>query len=138
MTAVDTSNTNSSFTPHMTFNTRSPRIWQPAKVQQRHARVLSESVHLSAQTGASAATLIPATPLSLAHATQTTNVPSWDAALIDTGSGPVGNGAFNKTNPWIRSSDVLRMSFALNPASHKKASPTLVQWQIEYACVWAE
>jgi hypothetical protein len=98
----------------------------------------TSSIDFAVQTGANSSSLMPATPLALAHTTTSTNVPNWDVALIDTGPGPIGNGVFNTANPWIRSSDVLRVTFTLNPTSDKKASPTLVQWQIKYDCVDAE
>ena len=92
---------------------------------------------LSAQTGDDLAHLRPGTPVQLADAKTSTNVgpmgQNYDVALIETGQG--GTGAFDQTNPFTRSGNVLRVLIQLNPTTTQLAAPTLLQWKVQYDCV---
>ncbi|HEX4340929.1 MAG TPA: hypothetical protein VH062_33705 [Polyangiaceae bacterium] len=97
----------------------------------------SANIVLSAQTGDDLANLRPGTAVLLATATTSTNTgPSgqnYDVALIEAGQG--GNGAFDKTNPFTRSGNLLRVLIQLNPTMNQLQAPTLTQWKVQYDCV---
>jgi hypothetical protein len=94
------------------------------------------SIALSAQSGTSTQTLVPATPVPLATATTSTSLPSFDLALIDTGS--AGTGAFNRAKPAVVSSTVLRVTITLRPTADYQQPPTLLAWKVQYDCVPSE
>ena len=91
---------------------------------------------MSAQSGADSSSLSPAVPLQFAKATLSTDTgPSnqnYDIGLIDTGHN--GTGVFNTANPGVTSRDFLRITITLNPTVDHLASPTLLQWKIQYDC----
>jgi hypothetical protein len=94
----------------------------------------SASIDFSAQTANTTATLATAQVVSVAHATMSTSVPSWDVALLDTKTG----GVFAAASPAVVSKNLLRITITLNPTTDKKASPTLTSWKVQYDCVDAE
>ncbi|HTB77741.1 MAG TPA: hypothetical protein VK762_31065 [Polyangiaceae bacterium] len=98
------------------------------------------SIVLSAQSGATASTLLPAMPLLLATATQDTNtgpdMQNFDFAFIDTGTS--GSGAFDVAMPPVTSGALLRVTITLNPTADLQQAPTLDQWKVQYDCVSAE
>lgn len=92
------------------------------------------SIDFSAQT-ANASTAWGTAPLvTVAHATSSTSLPSWDAGLLDTKTG----GVFAAASPAVVSQNLLRISITLNPTTDKKASPTLTSWKVQYDCADAE
>ncbi len=94
----------------------------------------SASIDFSAQTANTSGTLGSAQSVTVAHATTTTSLPAWDAALLDTKTG----GVFAAASPAVVSKNLLRVSITLNPTTDKKASPTLNSWKVQYDCVDAE
>jgi hypothetical protein len=98
------------------------------------------SIVFSAQSGPSAATLLPAKPVLLATAMQDTNtgpnMQDFDFAFIDTGAN--GTGAFNVAMPPVTSRSVLRITITLNPTPDLQQTPTLNQWKVQYDCVSSE
>jgi hypothetical protein len=97
----------------------------------------SSSIVFSAQSGADTSHLLPATtPVSLATATQSTALPAYDVALIDTGSSATG--AFNLASPKVASGNVLRVTITLKPTTDLLTAPTLLGWKVQYDCVPAE
>jgi len=94
------------------------------------------SIDFAAQSGPTAAGLLPTTPVSVAHATASTALPAFDVGYIDTGSG--GTGAFNKASPTVASDAVLRLTATLNPTTNQQATPTLATWKVLYSCVPSE
>jgi hypothetical protein len=94
------------------------------------------TIVLAAQSGDTTSTLLPATPVTLATATTTTNTglmsQNYDVAFIDTGRN--GTGAFNTASPPVVSRDVLRIQITLNPTTDHLAAPTLSQWKVQYDC----
>ena len=93
----------------------------------------SASIVFSAQTADTVPALSSATLVSVATDTTSTALPAWDIGLLETPSG-----AFKTANPTIISKNILRMTITLNPTADKKASPTLMQWKVQYDCVDAE
>jgi hypothetical protein len=59
---------------------------------------------------------------------------AFDAAIIDAGQG--GSGPFNTAG--VPSRNVLRLSITLNPTADSIATPTLLQWKVQYDCAPAE
>jgi hypothetical protein len=101
----------------------------------------SASIVITAQSGATVATLAPVMPLTLATATTDTDVGSgskFDFALIDTGSATASVGPFNKASPRVPSRNLLRLSITMNPTGDNLAAPTLIQWKVQYDCAPAE
>jgi hypothetical protein len=96
----------------------------------------TSSIVFTAQSGADTSHLLPATPVSLATATQSTALPAYDVALVDTGSS--NTGAFNLANPKVTSGNVLRVTITLNPTPDLLTAPTLLGWKVQYDCVPAE
>jgi hypothetical protein len=94
----------------------------------------SASIDFSAQTADTATALASAQYVTLAHATTSTAVPSWDVALLDNKSG----GVFASASPQVVSKNLLRVTITLNPTLDKKASPTLMNWKVQYDCVDAQ
>jgi len=98
------------------------------------------SITFSAQSGVTAATLLPVLPLLLATATMDTNTgPSmlnFDQAFIDTG--PKGSGAFDVASPKVASASLLRVTITLTPTQDFQQTPTLNQWRVQYDCGAAE
>jgi hypothetical protein len=92
------------------------------------------SIVFEAQTANTVAELATAQIVPVATDDATTVLPAWDVALLDTTTGGVLRGA----SPPVISKNILRMTITLNPTSDKKASPTLMQWKVEYDCVDAE
>jgi hypothetical protein len=90
------------------------------------------SLDFSVQTGTSAATLAPASPLLAAHATTSTAMPTLDVALLDTGA--TGTGIFSTQSPRIVSSSILRLTITLNPTTDQRDGPLLSAWTILYDC----
>jgi hypothetical protein len=73
--------------------------------------------------------------VSIAHATTNTNLPAWDAAIIDaTGGSPGSKGAFNSATPPVTSKGNLRLTITLNPTADLMSSPTLMQWRVIADC----
>ncbi len=91
------------------------------------------SIAFSAQTADTTAALGSATQVSVSNATTSTALPAWDVGLLET-----TGGAFKTAMPSILSKSILRMTITLNPTTDKKASPTLIQWKVQYDCVDAE
>jgi hypothetical protein len=98
------------------------------------------SISFSAQTGKDAGSLGPATPVSLANVTTSTNtgptMQNFDVAFIDTGK--TGTGAFNIAVPPVVSAALLRITIALDPTTDMLQAPTLLQWKVQYDCVASE
>jgi hypothetical protein len=92
------------------------------------------SIVLSAQTADTLTALATAQVVPVVTATTSTVLPAWDVALLDTTTGGVLRGA----SPPVISKNILRMTITLNPTADKKASPTLIQWKVQYDCVDAE
>ena len=92
------------------------------------------SIDFEAQTADTVAALAAATRVAAGTDTASTALPAWDTALLDTGTG----GVLRSVSPPQISKNVLRMTITLNPTSDKKASPTLMQWKVQYDCVDAE
>jgi hypothetical protein len=94
------------------------------------------SIVFSAQSGATTATLLPASPLLIDTATTSTNTgplgTSFDVALIDTGA--KGTGAFDVATPPVASTQVLRVTITLNPTADFQQAPTLDSWKVQYDC----
>ena len=78
--------------------------------------------------------LTSAKSVQLAKATSSTDLPNWDVAIIDTTSG----GAFQKVDPPLISRTYLRVATTLNPTTDLKASPTLINWEVHYDCVYSQ
>jgi hypothetical protein len=97
------------------------------------------SIDLAAQSGDDTATLLPAVPVAIAHASASTKVgpdkTNYDMALLDTGFS--GTGAFNTASPQVLSKALLRVTVALNPTPDKKKAPRLMHWKVQYDCVQA-
>jgi len=98
------------------------------------------SIVFSAQSGMTAATLLPAMPVLLATATTSTNtgptMTNFDLAYIDTG--PKGTGAFDVATPPVASGTLLRVTITLDPTVDYQQTPTLNQWRVQYDCTAAE
>jgi hypothetical protein len=98
------------------------------------------NIVFSAQSGTTAATLLPAMPLLLATATTSTTtgpmMQNFDLAYIDTG--PKGTGAFDVASPPVASASLLRVTITLNPTPDFQQTPTLNQWRVQYDCGAAE
>lgn len=94
------------------------------------------SIAFAGQSGATTSTLKNATPLALATTTTSTNLPSYDVAVIDTSTGgtTTGTGPFNKASPAIRSDTVLRVTITMNPDSTGTLTPLLINWKVQYDC----
>jgi len=92
------------------------------------------SIVFAAQTADTLAALATAQVVPVATVTTSTALPAWDVALLDTTSG----GVLRTASPPVISKDILRMTMTLNPTADKKASPTLIQWKVQYDCVDAE
>ena len=92
------------------------------------------SIVLQAQTADTLAALATATMVPVVTDSASTALPAWDVALLDTGTGGVLRGV----SPPQISKNILRMTITLNPTTDKKASPTLIQWKVQYDCVDAE
>jgi hypothetical protein len=95
------------------------------------------SIVIAAQSGADAASLVPATPLTLATSTTSTDTgiakENYDVALMDTGPG--GTGPFRTTDPGIPSRELLRITIKLNPTPSQLEAPTLLAWKVQYDCI---
>ncbi len=103
----------------------------------------SASIEFDAQSGATLATLQPATPAAgavagvlVAKPVVSTAVNGTDVAYIDTGS--TGTGAFNKAAPPVTSQDILRLTITLNPTSDQGAAPVLKTWKVQFSCLPTE
>ncbi len=94
------------------------------------------SISFGAQSGATTSTLLNASPVALATTTTSTNLPNYDAAIIDTSSGGTtsGTGPFNLASPAIRSDNVLRVTITMNPDSTGTLTPLLINWKVQYDC----
>jgi hypothetical protein len=92
------------------------------------------SIVFSAQTADTLAALPAAQVVPVATVTASTALPAWDVALLDTTTG----GVLRTASPPVISKNILRMTITLNPTADKKASPTLMQWKVQYDCVDAE
>jgi hypothetical protein len=93
------------------------------------------SIGFSAQTADDAAALATAQSVTAGNATTTTPDDTWDTTLLD--GGP-GIGVLRNATPTVISKNLLRMTITLNPTTDKKASPTLIQWKVQYDCVDSE
>ena len=91
------------------------------------------TIDISAQSGDTLATLLPAVPLVVAQATASTNTgptqSTYDIALIDTDKGP-----FRKASPTVVSGKQLRITITINPSTDKTAAPRLAHWKVQYDC----
>jgi len=98
------------------------------------------NIVFSAQSGPTAATLLPAMPVLLDTATTDTvtgpMMQDFDVALID--AGPKSIGAFNVATPPVASGNVLRVTITLNPTPDLQQTPVLNQWRVQYDCTAAE
>jgi hypothetical protein len=94
----------------------------------------TSNITFKVQTADSAADLTAAQSVALATATTSTDLPNWDVAIIDT----TVSGAFHKVDPAILSKNYLRVATTLNPTSDNKASPTLINWEVHYDCVYSQ
>jgi hypothetical protein len=92
------------------------------------------SIAFSAQTADTTAALATAQLVPVVTVTTGTVLPAWEIALLDTTTG----GVLRNASPPVISKNVLRMTITLNPTTDKKASPTLIQWKVQYDCVDAE
>ncbi len=94
------------------------------------------SIVYAAQSGASTTTLLNATPTALATTTTTTNLPNFDAAIIDTSSGGTtsGTGPFNLASPAVRSDTILRVTITMNTDKTGTLTPLLINWKVQYDC----
>jgi hypothetical protein len=92
------------------------------------------SIVFAAQTANTTAELATAQTVPVATDTASSALPAWDVALLDTTTG----GVLRAASPAVISKSVLRMTITLNPTSDQKASPTLIQWKVQYDCVDAE
>jgi len=92
------------------------------------------SLDFSAQTANTTAGLATAQSVTVAHATTSTGLPAWDAAILDAKT----TGVFKTASPAVVSQNLLRITITLNPTADKKSSPTLMQWKVQYDCVDAE
>jgi len=92
------------------------------------------SIDFWAQTAETTAALASAQLVTVASDTTGTVLPAWDVALLDTTTG----GVLRTASPPVISKNILRMTITLNPTTDKKASPTLMQWKVQYDCVDAE
>ena len=92
------------------------------------------SIDYSAQTADTTAGFATAKSVTLAHMTTSTPLPSWDVAILDAKT----TGAFKTVSPPVGSQALLRVTITLYPTADKKASPTLMQWKVQYDCVDAE
>lgn len=88
------------------------------------------SIRFSAQSGASVATLAPATPVSVALATATVAAPAWGA------SAQTVTQALLAATPSTVSGNLLRMTIRLDTTG--TASATLYAWRVLYDCVPTE
>jgi hypothetical protein len=104
-------------------------------------------INFSAQSGADASSLLPATPVLLASATTSTPTvspdagpPPFDKAYIDNGAGTTNKGTapFNTATPPVVSGNLLRVTINMEPTPDFQAAPTLQAWKVEYDCVSAE
>jgi hypothetical protein len=92
------------------------------------------SIVFAAQSGADAASLLPATPLTIATATTSTAPSSTDYAYLDAGIN--GSGAFNLASQPVTSDDILRLTITLNPSQPDLLqAPVLLDWSVVYDCV---
>jgi len=94
----------------------------------------SSDIKFTVQTAALQSDLTKAPSVTLATATTSTDVPNWDVAIIDTTSG----GAFKKVDPPLTSRTYLRVATTLDPTTDLKASPTLINWEVHYDCVFSQ
>jgi hypothetical protein len=92
------------------------------------------SIVFEAQTADTVAALATTPKVPVVTDTVGTVLPAWDVALLDTTTG----GVLRTASPPQISKNILRMTITLNPTSDKKASPTLIQWKVQYDCVDAE
>jgi hypothetical protein len=93
------------------------------------------SIDFSVQSADTTAQLATAPSAKVTSATTSTALPNWDGAVLDV-KGDAG--AFRSVNPPITSRNLLRLTITLNPSSDMKASPTLIQWKVQYDCADAE
>jgi hypothetical protein len=94
----------------------------------------TSSIDFAAQTADSPAALATVASVKLAHMTTGTTLPSWDVAIMDAKTA----GAFKSATPPVVSQNMLRVTITLNPTADKKATPTLMQWKVQYDCLDAE
>ena len=94
----------------------------------------SSTIVFVAQTADTASGLTAAQSAPLATATSSTDLPNWDVAIVDTTT----SGAFQKVNPPIVSKNYLRVATTLTPTTDLKASPTLLNWEVHYDCVFSQ
>ena len=92
------------------------------------------SIDFSAQTGPDFASLVPSTPVPIAHATSTTPTPLFDVSYIDLAD-KGGGGAFATHVPPIMSQPALLLTIAMNPTSDQQGTPSLGTWKVRYDCV---
>lgn len=94
------------------------------------------SIVFAGQSGPTTAKLLNTTPVTLATTTTSTNLPNYDAAIIDTSTGGTtsGTGPFNTANPAIRSDTILRVTITMNPDTAGTVTPLLQNWKVQYDC----
>ncbi len=98
------------------------------------------SIHFAAQSGADSSHLLPAMPVSIATAVNSTDTgptqQNYDIAFIDTGSG--SSAPFNAYSPPVISRNLLRITITLTPTSDKLKAPVLASWKVQYDCAPGE
>jgi hypothetical protein len=98
------------------------------------------SIVFGAQSGVDVASLLPATPLTIATAKTSTDTgvakQNFDVALMDTGPG--GTSPFRTADPGVASRALLRITIKLNPTPNQLGAPSLQQWKVQYDCVDSE
>jgi hypothetical protein len=94
------------------------------------------NIAFAAQSGPNSSGLLNATPVALATATTSTNLPTYDAVIIDTSTGgtTTGTAPFNKASPPIRSDTLLRVTITMNPDTNGTITPVLKSWKVQYDC----
>jgi hypothetical protein len=82
------------------------------------------SIVFKAQTSDDLAGFSTAQSATVATATSSTPLSSWDSGLIP----------FSTVTPAITSKSMLRVTVTLNPTTDKLSSPSLSQWRVIYDC----
>jgi hypothetical protein len=97
------------------------------------------SITIKAQSGASTASLLPVTPITLTTQTASTSgqPTNWSVAILDNSNGltSVGTAPFNVAVPPVTSGKVLRMTITLNPTADGLQTPVLKTWKVQHDCV---
>lgn len=88
------------------------------------------SISFSAQSGDTAASLLPAVPVLVASTTTTVLAPQWGA------SAQTVSDALASATPAVASGDVLRLTVKLD--TNGAAAPTLFAWRVLYDCMPVE